>query len=88
MIHFLMMLNVQLDGLLPLSGDFSKEIPKPLFPIGARVSWHPSPNQDFGVITGVEYAPALHRKGWGWRYIVCLDAQSPSARWTFLDVAW
>ncbi|HEY9697673.1 MAG TPA: hypothetical protein V6D10_10450 [Trichocoleus sp.] len=71
-----------------LPADFPHHIPEPKFQLGDRVRWHPLPNEDFGTITGIEYAPADHLNSWGWRYTVWLDAHSPSRNWTMTDIAW
>ncbi|MBD2123411.1 hypothetical protein [Trichocoleus sp. FACHB-262] len=46
------------------------------------------PTQDFGTVTGLQYAPAEHLKSWAWRYLIWLDSQSPSHAWTCSDTAW
>ncbi|HEY9626473.1 MAG TPA: hypothetical protein V6C84_04160 [Coleofasciculaceae cyanobacterium] len=72
----------------PLIEGFPNYIPDPKLKIGDRVCWHPLPAQDFGIITGLEYAPAEHLQSWSWKYVVWLDPQSPSREWTQQDSAW
>ncbi|MBD2094073.1 hypothetical protein H6F90_02750 [Trichocoleus sp. FACHB-591] len=67
---------------------FPHQIPQPRLRIGDRVSWRPLPSQDFGTVTGLQYAPAEHLKSWAWRYLIWLDPQSPSHAWTCTDTAW
>jgi hypothetical protein len=73
---------------LSVPSDFPGNIPSPLLCIGDRVCWHPLPTQEFGVITGLEYAPAEHLSDWSWKYVVRLDPRSPSHEWTHQDSAW
>jgi hypothetical protein len=75
-------------GIFCLPSNFSKDLPTPKFKIGDRVQWKPLPTHEFGVITGLEYAPAEHLQGWSWKYLVWLDPQSPSREWTHQDSAW
>ncbi|HEY9631405.1 MAG TPA: hypothetical protein V6C84_29285 [Coleofasciculaceae cyanobacterium] len=75
-------------GVFRLPNNFPQDLPTPKFKIGDRVCWHPLPAQDFGIITGLEYAPAEHLQGWSWKYVVWLDPQSPSHEWTQQDSAW
>jgi hypothetical protein len=71
-----------------LPDRFPEHTPTPKFGFGNRVYWQPLSSTDFGVITGVEYAPAEHLQSWAWRYVVWLDPQSPSCAWTHTDEAW
>jgi len=71
-----------------LPEGFPVDTPSPRFAVGMRASWQPLPSQDFGIITGMEYAPMPDFDGWGWRYTVWLDARSPSAQWIPSDLAW
>jgi hypothetical protein len=73
---------------IPAPDELTEEIKLPKYAIGDRVSWHPLPSRDFGIITGLEYAPAEHLQAWGWRYIVWLDPDSPSHSCTRTDIAW
>lgn len=84
----MLMLYVKSPLLQAVPEHFFDDVPPPKFMLGARVSWRPLPNQDCGVVTGIEYAPATHLNSWGWRYTVWLDARSPSARWIASDLAW
>jgi hypothetical protein len=79
-----------MSGLSPhaLPEGFPCQITEPKFALGTLVCWQPLPTQDFGTVTGLEYAPAEHLGTWGWRYIICLDPQSPSYAWTGTDTAW
>ncbi len=70
--------------LLALPEGFPNNAPPPKFRLGNRVLLTP----DFGTVTGMEYAPAQHLKGWGWRYIILFDRQSPSHQWIDSDLAW
>ncbi|HEY9625917.1 MAG TPA: hypothetical protein V6C84_01320 [Coleofasciculaceae cyanobacterium] len=80
------------DLLLMLLDDLPKSFlstaPAPKFQIGDQVCWHPLPTQEFGVVTGLEYAPAAHLLGWSWKYVVWLDPRSPSHEWIRQDSAW
>ena len=73
---------------ISLPKNFPTEIPEPQFQVGACVCWQPLPSQDFGIVTGLQYAPAEHLQAWHWRYVIWLDADSPSRRWTLSDTAW
>ncbi|WP_179228650.1 hypothetical protein [Leptolyngbya ohadii] len=83
------MYGSQADARLPsLPGNFPGSLPTPRFQIGDRVRWHPIPAEDFGVIVGLNYAPAPHLTEWHWQYLVWLDADSPSRAWMNSEVAW
>ncbi|HEY9626100.1 MAG TPA: hypothetical protein V6C84_02255 [Coleofasciculaceae cyanobacterium] len=71
-----------------LPENFPGYTPTPKFQIGDRVCWYPLPAQDFGIITGLEYAPAAHLQSWAWKYIIWLDRHSPSRLWVITDTAW
>lgn len=58
------------------------------FQIGDRVQWQPTPTQDFGTATGMQYTPASHLGAWAWKYTIWLDAASPSHAWIKADSAW
>ncbi|MBD1867204.1 hypothetical protein H6F95_07795 [Cyanobacteria bacterium FACHB-471] len=73
---------------LQLPAEFPKDILSPKFNLGDRVCWHPLPSQDFGTITGLQYAPAPHLNAWGWQYIIFLSPHSLSSAWVQIDVAW
>lgn len=76
----------------PLSGsqhpvlprDFPSSVSVPKYAIGDRVRFIP----DYGIVTGLQYAPAEHLQDWAWRYTLWLDPQSPSRAWTDSDLAW
>ncbi len=70
--------------LMALPKGFPNNAPSPKFRLGTRVLLTP----DFGTVTGMEYASAKHLKGWGWRYIILFDRQSPSQGWIASDLAW
>ncbi len=72
--------------ILPTS--FPDSVVQPRFTIGDRVRFVPMPAEDFGIITGLQCAPAEHLQDWAWGYIVWLDAQSPSHQWACSDFAW
>jgi len=74
--------------LVALPGKFPDNVPPPKLKIGDRVRWYPLPTQDFGIITGLEYAPTNRLPSWNWRYVVWLDARSPSYTWVSVDTAW
>jgi hypothetical protein len=80
-----LMLSTPLDV---LPADFPEHLPTPTFQIGERVQWQPRPTLDFGIITGLQYAPAAHLRTWAWKYTVWLDDHSPSCRWVRTDTAW
>ncbi len=71
-----------------LPDDFLVRMPSPKFQLGDRVRFVPIPSNDFGIITGLQFAPAEHLEDWTWRYVVWLDDQSPSRAWTCSDLAW
>jgi hypothetical protein len=71
-----------------LPQGFPDGIGSPRFNIGHHVHWNPLPSRDFGIVTGLEYAPADHLQAWSWRYVVRLDPQSPSSAWVLTDTAW
>jgi hypothetical protein len=74
--------------LLSLPDSFPSSTAQPKLKIGDLVRWHPLPSQDFGIITGLEFAPADHLQAWSWRYVVRLDPKSPSSDWVLSDTAW
>jgi hypothetical protein len=43
---------------------------------------------DWGVAIGRFYSFAPHRRCWTWCYLIWLDANSPSAAWVRVDIAW
>lgn len=71
-----------------LPKGFPNRVPPPKFQMGARVRWRPQPTEDFGTITGIQYAPAQHLQTWAWKYTVWFDLQSPSRLWLMSDTAW
>ena len=71
-----------------LPNDFPEQSPAPKFQLGDRVSFVPMPAEDYGIIVGLQFAPAAHLQGWGWRYTIWLDPQTPSRAWTDSDLAW
>ena len=68
--------------------DFPSSVSVPKYAIGDRVRFIPVPAEDFGIVTGFQYAPAEHLQDWAWRYTLWLDPQSPSYAWTPSDLAW
>jgi hypothetical protein len=72
----------------PLPENFPSGIAPPKFQIGDRVRWHPIPDEEFGVVTGFEYAPAEHLQHWYWQYVVRLDPASPSSSRIVAETAW
>lgn len=71
-----------------LTPNFTEAIP-PRYSEGSCVRWKTlSANREWGVVIGRFYAFAPHQCGWGWRYIVRLDSDSPSAAWVCADTAW
>ncbi len=72
--------------LLPES--FPQTAPAPRFRLGDRARFIPLPAEDYGIIVGLQFAPAAHLQGSGWRYTIWLDPQSPSRAWTDSDFAW
>ncbi|XGV96557.1 MAG: hypothetical protein ACAF41_27975 [Leptolyngbya sp. BL-A-14] len=83
-------MTVPLSGSLPpvLPKDFPQGVSGPRYAIGDRVRFVPIPAEDYGIITGLQFAPAEHLRNWAWRYVVWLDDQSPSRKWTSSDLAW
>lgn len=73
---------------LSLPAAFPHTIAPPKFQLGDRVQWQPKPTRDFGIITGIQYAPAPHLQTWAWQYVIWLDADSPSRTWVIADTAW
>lgn len=76
------------EGCQSLPDSFPNSLSSPTFRIGDRVRFVPLPAEDYGIIVGLQFAPAEHFQGWGWRYIIWLDPQSPSRAWTDSDLAW
>ncbi len=60
----------------------------PKYAIGDRIRFVPVPAEDFGIVVGIQLAPAEHLQDWAWRYVIWLDDQSPSRAWTYSDLAW
>lgn len=79
------MLPIPIDR---LPDSFPDRVPNPKFQIGDRVQWNALPTQDFGTITGIQYAPAPHLQAWDWEYTIWLDCCSPSRPWVTIDTAW
>ena len=77
-----------LEKLLILPAAFPRAVSQPKFQLGDRVQWQPKPTRDFGIITGIQYAPAPHLHAWAWQYVIWLDADSPSCTWVITDTAW
>lgn len=73
---------------LSLPQTFPRQTQPPKFSLGDRVRFVPMPAEDFGIITGLQFAPAEHLHDWAWRYVVWLDDHSPSREWTCSDLAW
>ena len=71
-----------------LQNDFPLQTPAPKYAIGDRVRLIPMPAEDYGIVTGFQYAPAEHLQDWAWCYTIWLDPQSPSRAWTPSDLAW
>jgi hypothetical protein len=74
--------------MIHLSANFPEQTPAPKFHLGDRVRFVPLPTEDYGIIVGLQFVPAAHLPGWGWRYTLWLDPQSPSRAWTDSDLAW
>lgn len=74
--------------MIHLPANFPLRTQAPSFQLGDRVSFVPLPAADYGIIVGLQFAPAEHLQGWGWRYTIWLDPQSPSRAWTDSDLAW
>ena len=68
--------------------DLPSSVSVPKYAIGDRVRFIPMPAEDFGIVTGFQYAPAEHLQDWAWRYTLWIDSQSPSYAWTPSDLAW
>jgi len=71
-----------------LPKGFPATVPSPKFQIGDYVRWQPQPTEDFGIITGLHYAPAQPLQSWVWKYTVWLAPSSPSQHWIRSDMAW
>jgi len=71
-----------------LPPGFPQTASAPKFHLGDRVRFIPMPIEDYGIVTGFQYAPAEHLQDWAWRYTLWLDPQSPSCAWTPSDLAW
>lgn len=71
-----------------LPPKFPHGIGQPKFSIGDRARFVPLPAEDYGIIIGLQFVPAAHLPGWGWRYTLWLDPQSPSRAWTDSDLVW
>lgn len=71
-----------------LSEDLLHNSPS-AYSIGDKVQWKPLPDPtDWGIVIGQFYAYAHHRCQWGWKYVIWLAQDSPSAAWIAADTAW
>jgi hypothetical protein len=74
---------------LPANFPDSAETPKFLY--GDRIQWKPlsdTDETDRGIIIGRFYAFAPHRCQWGWKYLIFLAPESPSAQFCVADTCW
>ena len=74
--------------MIHLPDNFPSRTQPPRFQLGDRIRFVPLPAEDYGIIVGLQFAPAEHLQGWAWRYTIWLDLQSPSRAWTNSDFAW
>jgi len=67
----------------------SVDIPTPAFTVGvSKVRWKPMSSSDWGLVMGMRYRWAEHKREFEWQYYVVLDGDSPSCQWTQNDWAW
>lgn len=71
-----------------LPKEFLRTSALPKFRLGDRARFIPMPAEDYGIVVGLQFAPAAHLQGWRWRYTIWLDPESPSRAWTDSDLAW
>jgi hypothetical protein len=74
---------------IPPAASFPSDRPTPRYREGDRVCWQPlAGSGDWGTAIGRCYSYIPECQQWGLRYLIWLDADSPSARWTPADTAW
>lgn len=85
---------ISLDELPPsvrLPADFPDGTKIPKFLYGDRLRWKAlsdTDETDRGIVIGRFYAFAPHRRQWGWKYLIFLDSESPSAQFCVADTCW
>lgn len=45
-------------------------------------------NSDWGLVMGMRYLWAEHKREFEWQYYIALDKDSPSRQWTQFDWGW
>lgn len=96
---YLAVVNSPQTDMLPFPIDneyLSMQIPPlnfspPCFQIGNFLRYIPDDDTrpwDFGRVIGYYYCYATHQCVWMWRYVLWLEAGSPSADWLKATVAW
>jgi hypothetical protein len=74
---------------IPPRASLPSDRPTPRYQEGDRVCWQPlADSGDWGTVLGRCYSYLPDSQQWGLRYLVWLDADSPSARWIPADTAW
>lgn len=64
-------------------------IPAPAFTVGvSKVRWKPISSSDWGLVMGMRYLWAEHKREFEWQYYIVLDDDSPSHEWTQSDWGW
>jgi hypothetical protein len=65
------------------------QVEPPRFLEGDRLQWIAQGEPtDWGRVFGRFYSFAHHHRCWTWCYLIWLDADSPSAAWVRVDIAW
>jgi len=65
------------------------DIPAPAFIVGvSKVRWKQMTSSDWGLVMGMRYGWAKHKREFEWQYYVVLDSDSPSHQWTSFDWGW
>jgi hypothetical protein len=71
-----------------LPGAFPN-VERPRFLEGDHLRWIAQGElTDWGIAIGRFYSFAHHHRCWTWCYLIWLDADSPSAAWVKVDIAW
>lgn len=76
---------------ISLPANFPDNAETPKFLYGDRLQWKPlfdTNETDRGVVIGRFYAFAPHRCQWGWKYLILLAPESPSAQFCVADTCW
>lgn len=65
------------------------DIPASAFTVGvSKVRWKSMSSSDWGLVMGMRYLWAEHKREFEWQYYIVLDSDSPSRQWTQFDWGW